>query len=253
RAGVVLYIRDRSVANRLARGDARWYVEAADRGFDAGALTVGFARRLAGYKRIGLLTLEPHRVAELLQDVEHPIQLVLAGKAHPQDEEGKRSAQSLFAIKHTPNTAEHVTFLDNYGLASAALMVSGCDLWLNLPRPPLEASGTSGMKAAVNGALNLSVLDGWWAEAYDGSNGWALSGDVGLDPSVQDARDAAAMFDLVQHEVIPAFYDRDSRGVPRRWLQMVRASMRRCGPQFAASRMMRDYIDHAYAVGAQQS
>ena len=250
RADFLAYARDRSVLNRLARGDARAYVEAAERGFDPNALTVGFARRLAGYKRIGLLTHEPNRVAELIGDLEHPLQLVLAGKAHPQDEEGKHSAQPLFAFKKVPGVAERVTFLDNYGLAAAEHMVAGCDLWLNLPRPPLEASGTSGMKAALNGGLNLSVLDGWWAEAYDGSNGWALSGDVGLDPGVQDGRDATALYDIVQHEVVPMFYDRDERGIPVRWLQMVRHSLRTCGPRFSATRMMRDYIEHAYALRA---
>ena len=248
RAAFVAYARDRTVANRLARGEGSAYVEAAEHGFDAGALTIGFARRLAGYKRIGLLTLDPHRVAELIADSAHPIQLVLAGKAHPQDEEGKHSAQALFSLKKMPGVAEHVTFLDNYGLATAAQMVSGCDLWLNLPRPPLEASGTSGMKAALNGALNLSVLDGWWAEAYDGQNGWSLSGDVGLDPSVQDTRDAAALYDVVQNEIVPLFYERDARGIPVRWLRMVRNSLRTCGPRYSAARMMRDYVDRVYRL-----
>ncbi|MBV8194219.1 MAG: alpha-glucan family phosphorylase [Candidatus Dormibacteraeota bacterium] len=248
RQAFIEYVRERSVSCRLARGEPRWYVEAAEHGFDPAALTVGFARRLAGYKRIGLLTEEPQRIGELLGDVSHPIQLVLAGKAHPQDEEGKHAAQALFAFKRAPNAAEHVSFIDNYGLAAAEQMVAGCDLWLNLPRPPLEASGTSGMKAAINGALNLSVLDGWWAEAYDGTNGWALSGEVGLDPSVQDARDAAALYDIVQHEVVPLFYERDERGIPVGWLQKVRAALRTCGPRFSATRMMRDYIDEAYEL-----
>jgi starch phosphorylase len=248
RSDFVDFVRDRSVAHRLARGEPRWYVEAAEHGFEPRSLTVGFARRLAGYKRIGLLTLEPQRVADLLADTAHPVQMVLAGKAHPQDEEGKHSPQTLFTLKGMPHVAERVTFIDNYGLGSAERMVAGCDVWLNLPRPPLEASGTSGMKAAVNGCLNLSVLDGWWAEAYDGTNGWALSGDVGLDHGVQDARDAAAMYDLVQKEVVPLFYERDERGVPGRWVRMIRNSLRTTGPRFCATRMMRDYIRRSYQI-----
>ena len=244
----VAFARDRSVASRLARGEPRWYVEAAERGFEPGALTIGFARRLASYKRIALLTMDPQRVADLLADAARPVQVVLAGKAHPQDEEGKRSPQSLFALKSLAHVAERVTFLDNYGLGSASWMVGGCDVWLNLPRPPLEASGTSGMKAALNGALNLSVLDGWWAEAYDGENGWALSGDTGLDPGVQDSRDAAAMYDLMQNVVVPLFYDRDERGIPVGWVRMIRHSLRTIGPRFCATRMMRDYIRDAYLV-----
>ncbi|MBV9101197.1 MAG: alpha-glucan family phosphorylase [Candidatus Dormibacteraeota bacterium] len=248
RARFVNYVRDRTATHRLARGDPRWYVEAGEHGFNSDVLTVGFARRLAGYKRIHLLTLEPQRVAALLEKKEQPVQLVLAGKAHPQDEEGKRSAQGLFAFKTTPHAAERVTFLDNYSLNTASQMVSGCDLWVNLPRPPLEASGTSGMKAAVNGGLNLSVLDGWWAEAYDGSNGWALPGDVVFDHGVQDARDAAALYDIVEHEILPTFYERDERGIPVRWLQRVRASLRTNGPAYSATRMMRDYVDDVYAL-----
>ena len=248
RAEFIDFARDRTVANRLARGEPREYVEAAERGLDPHALTIGFARRLAGYKRIYLLTMEPQRAAALLGNAERPVQMVLAGKAHPQDEDGKHSAQGLFALKTVPHAAERVTFLDNYDLAIAAHMVAGCDLWVNLPRPPLEASGTSGMKAAVNGGLNLSVLDGWWAEAYDGGNGWALPGDIVFDHGIQDARDAAALFDLVEHEVLPAFYERDEAGVPRRWVQRMKASLRSNGPRYSATRMMNDYIRQAYAI-----
>jgi starch phosphorylase len=248
RAEVVAYVRDRTIASRLARGEPRWYVEAAEQGFSPDSLTMGFARRLAGYKRIYLLTMDPQRVARLFENDERPVQIVLAGKAHPQDEEGKRSAMGLFGFKQVPNAAERVSFLDNYTLATALQMVAGCDVWINLPRPPLEASGTSGMKAAVNGGLNLSVLDGWWAEAYDGDNGWAIPGDIVFDHTVQDARDAAALFDIVENEVIPLFYERDAAGIPRGWLRKVRASMRSNGPRFSATRMMHDYINQAYAL-----
>jgi starch phosphorylase len=250
RARFVDYAKQRTIANRLARGEPASYIEAAERGFQPDSLTIGFARRLAGYKRIHLLTLDPGRIDTLIGDASHPVQMVLAGKAHPNDEEGKRSAQGLFAFKDRPHVAERVSFIDNYSLATAAQMVWGCDLWVNVPRPPLEASGTSGMKSAVNGGLNLSVLDGWWAEAYDGNNGWALPGEIAYDHAVQDARDAAALYDVVENEVIPLFYQRDERGIPTSWLQRVRASLRSNGPRFCATRMMRDYIRDVYRVTA---
>ena len=140
----------------------------------------------------------------------------MAGKAHPRDDDGKRSLQALFAAKGIPEIGCRVAYLDDYDLSIGKRLVTGCDVWVNLPRPPLEASGTSGMKSAVNGGLQLSVLDGWWAEAYDGSNGWALSGDVDDDHGAQDARDAAELLRLLHDEVVPAFYDRDERGLPPR-------------------------------------
>jgi starch phosphorylase len=248
RGGFVEYVRDRSVATRLARSEDRELVAAAERGFSADALTIGFARRLATYKRLYLLTLEPHRVAALISDLQRPMQMILAGKAHPNDEEGKRSAQGVFGFKKLAHAAERVAFLDNYDLGIASHLVAGCDLWVNLPRPPLEASGTSGMKSVLNGGLNLSVLDGWWAEAYDGANGWAIPGDSVYDPSVQDSRDAAALYDLLEHEVAPLFFSRDPDGVPREWVRRIKRSLRTNGPRFAATRMVQDYIDGAYVL-----
>jgi starch phosphorylase len=170
----------------------------------------------------------------------------LAGKAHPSDEEGKRSPQGLFALKNDPRSAERISFLDNYDLDIALQMVGGCDLWINLPRPPLEASGTSGMKAAMNGGLNLSTLDGWWAEGFDITNGWGLPGDVAFDTHVQDQRDAAVFFDVLQNEVVPLFYDRGADGVPHGWIAMVKRSLMSIGPQFSATRMLLDYVREAY-------
>ncbi|MHB8717783.1 MAG: alpha-glucan family phosphorylase [Candidatus Dormibacteria bacterium] len=248
RADFAGYVRDRTVATRLARGESREMVEAGDRGFDPGFLTIGFARRLATYKRLYILTMEPGRVAALIGGQRHPMQLVLAGKAHPDDEGGKRSAQGIFGFKGVAHGPERVTFLDNYDLDIAAHLVAGCDLWVNLPRPPLEASGTSGMKVVLNGGLNLSVLDGWWAEAFDGENGWGLPGDAVADPQVQDQRDAAAFYDLLEHEVAPCFYERDDDGIPRAWLRRVRNSMRSNGPRFSATRMVRDYTTSVYLL-----
>jgi starch phosphorylase len=172
--------------------------------------------------------------------------VVLAGKAHPRDDEAKRAVQALFGLKYAKIIGERVVFLDDYDLAVGARLVRGCDLWLNLPRPPLEASGTSGMKAAINGALQLSVLDGWWAEAYDGGNGWALPGEVDLDHNAQDERDAAALHQVLEHEVLPAFYDRDENDLPHAWLARMRASLRTLGPQFCATRMLVEYARGPY-------
>jgi glycogen phosphorylase len=248
RAEFVEYVRDRSVATRLARSENREMVEAAERGYSADALTIGFARRLATYKRLYLLTVEPQRVAKLIANEARPMQLILSGKAHPNDEEGKRSAQGLFSFKELAHAAERVAFLDNYDLGIASQLVSGCDLWVNLPRPPLEASGTSGMKSVLNGGLNLSILDGWWAEAFDGANGWGIPGDTVYDPSVQDSRDAAAFYDLLEHEVAPLFYDRGADGIPHGWVRRIKRSLRTNGPRFSATRMVQDYVDGAYLL-----
>ncbi len=174
------------------------------------------------------------------------MQVVLAGKAHPRDDEAKRTLQRLFGMKGARIVGQRVVFLDDYDLATAAWLVRGCDVWLNVPRPPLEASGTSGMKSAVNGGLQLSVLDGWWAEGYDGENGWGLSGEVDSDHSAQDDRDANALHQALDDEVLPAFYDRDGHGVPAAWLARVRASLKTLGPRFSATRMLSEYLSGPY-------
>jgi starch phosphorylase len=246
RAELVEFVKDRSGIDRLAERQPRAGIEAAARAFDPDVLTIGFARRTATYKRIGLLSHDPARTLALLGGPQR-VQFVLAGKAHPSDEEAKRTVQDLFRFKDAPHVAERVVYLHDYDLGMGARLVRGCDLWLNLPRPPYEASGTSGMKAVINGGLNLSTLDGWWAEAYDGINGWALSGEVDPDSSAQDARDAAALFGLLEGEVLPAFYDRDADGLPRSWLERIRASIRTLAPAFCAGRMLEDYVERIYA------
>jgi starch phosphorylase len=236
-------VKVRATKDRLERTDTRAYVEAA--ALDPEILTIGFARRVATYKRLDLLMRDIDQAVALLGG-EHPVQLLLAGKAHPRDDEAKRLVQHLFDFKAMPAMAERVVFLDDYDLATGAALTRGCDVWLNLPRPPLEASGTSGMKSAVNGGLQLSVLDGWWAEAYDGDNGWAIQGGIDNDYAAQDARDAATLNWLLTHEVVPTFYQRDSNGIPVRWLAMVRRSLVTLGPQFSATRMVRDYLNGPY-------
>jgi starch phosphorylase len=245
RARLVATVRDRSVAERLGRGDSVGYARAAEATFDPEVLTVGFARRLATYKRLQLLVADRDGARELLRGKQR-VQIVLAGKAHPRDDDGKRMLQDLFQLKGIPEVGERVVFLDDYDLASAALLVQGCDVWVNLPRPPLEASGTSGMKSAVNGGLQLSVLDGWWVEGYRDGNGWALPGDVDHDDFAQDARDGAELQRLLREEVAPLYYDRGADGLPDAWLEMVRVSLRSLAPQFSAQRMLRDYRERVY-------
>jgi starch phosphorylase len=245
RAAFVDYVRGKSVLDRLGRDEPREYVEAAAGAFDPDTLTIGFARRLATYKRLHLLVQDADRALKLLSNG-RPVQLVLAGKAHPRDDGGKRMVQHLFSFKWAPEIGGRVVYLDDYDLSSAARMVRGCDVWLNLPRPPLEASGTSGMKSAVNGGLQLSVLDGWWAEGYDGDNGWALPGEEDADHGAQDQRDAAELHRLLDEEVAREFYERDASGLPRAWLARVRRSLKTNGPEFSASRMMRDYVERFY-------
>ncbi len=245
REELVAFARERSVRDRLGRDDQPQYVEAAVRTFDPGVLTLGFARRIATYKRLGMLGHDPERTLKLLGG-ERPLQVVLAGKAHPRDDDAKRTLQALFGLKGAPAVGERVIFLDDYDLPTAAKLVQGCDVWVNLPRPPLEASGTSGMKSAMNGGLQLSVLDGWWAEGYDESHGWALSGETDDDHGAQDARDAAEFYRLLEEEVGPAFYERDERGIPTAWLARLRASLKLLGPEFCATRMVRQYAEGAY-------
>jgi glycogen phosphorylase len=243
RADLVAWARERSMADRLGREEPREYVEAPD--FDPDVLTIGFARRLATYKRLHLLLRSAERIVDLLHG-KRSVQILLAGKAHPRDDDGKRSLQALFSAKGIPEISHRVAYLDDYDLSIAARLVRGCDVWVNVPRPPLEASGTSGMKSAVNGGLQLSVLDGWWAEAYDGTNGWALPGEVDDDHDAQDTRDAGELLRLLYDEVVPAFYDRDADGLPRAWLARVKASLRTNGPEFSATRMVRDYVNTIY-------
>jgi starch phosphorylase len=245
RAELVREVRMRSTTERLLRGDVREYVDAAQKAFDPEILTLGFARRVATYKRLQLLTSDPEWTAKLLGG-ERPVQVVLAGKAHPRDEEAKRVLQRLFGMKEAKIVGSRVVFLDDYDLATAAWLVRGCDVWLNVPRPPLEASGTSGMKSAINGGLQLSVLDGWWAEGFDGKNGWALAGGIDGDHHAQDERDAEALHRTVDEEVVPAFYTRDEQGLPAAWLTRIRESLKTLAPRFSATRMLSEYVSGPY-------
>jgi len=246
RARLVRFASDRAVSDRLLRGEDLAYARAAA-GLDPDALTLGFARRLAAYKRLDLLVSDPGRLGRILNG-ERPCQLLVAGKAHPRDEEGKRVLQRLYRCRDQLG-AGRMVFLEDYDLAVARELVAGCDIWVNLPRPPLEASGTSGMKAAFNGALQLSVLDGWWAEAFTGRNGWGIESDAGAEPAAADTADAARLYTILEDEAVPLFYDRDEAGVPHRWCELVKEAITSCAPAFTSTRMLRDYLDRIY-VGA---
>jgi starch phosphorylase len=248
RESFLTYARARVAGERLGRYESKEYVEAALHGMRPDVLTVGFARRVATYKRLHLLTLDPQR-AERLLNGSQPMQLILAGKAHPQDDEGKAVVRGFFGFKKAAHLAERVAYLDNYDMAIASQLVAGCDVWINVPRPPLEASGTSGMKSAINGGLNCSILDGWWCEGYNGDNGWGLPGDATPDPAWQDQRDSDAFFSTMENEVIPLFYQRDAQDIPRGWIARIKSSLKTCGPRFSATRMMRDYVRDAYEAG----
>ena len=246
RRHLVALIRRKVVVDRLARGEDIDFVQDAAIAFDPSFLTIGFARRLATYKRLNLVLHDAARAIALL-DHDQPVQFVFAGKAHPLDDSAKAIAKRMFELKRSPGVGNRVVFVEDYDLSVASTLIAGCDVWLNLPRPPLEASGTSGMKAALNGCINLSVLDGWWMEGFDGSNGWAIDGDVDPDEAAQDERDASTLYSLICDEVKPSFYDRDTRGIPNNWLRRVRASMRSLGPKYCATRMLDDYVDKVYA------
>ncbi|MGB8860001.1 MAG: alpha-glucan family phosphorylase, partial [Ilumatobacteraceae bacterium] len=245
RRELVDMVAQRAVSDRLRRGEPLEYAAEGGSGFGADVLTIGFARRLATYKRLHLVALEPERALRLISG-EPPVQFVFAGKAHPNDNDAKEVVRLLFGMKNAPSVAGRAAFLEDYDIPLAGRLVAGCDVWVNVPRPPLEASGTSGMKSCLGGGLQLSVLDGWWAEAYDGENGWAIEGGVDDDHAAQDHRHAAAMFDLFEREVLPMFHDRDADGVPERWVTMIRRSLQTNGPRFSATRMMRAYIDQVY-------
>jgi starch phosphorylase len=204
---------------------------------------------VATYKRLHLFTRRLDRGLRLLADDAHPIQVVIAGKAHPQDDEAKQTLRAVLDLRRSPRVGSRMSYLEDYDLHMAARLVAGVDLWVNVPRPPLEASGTSGMKVALNGGLNLSVLDGWWIEGYDGETGWAIA-TPDADAATQDDHDADALYDLLEREIIPLFYDRDRDGLPRAWIQRVRTSMARLIPRFSAERMVREYVTQLYVPRA---
>jgi len=217
---------------------------------DENALTFGFARRFAPYKRANLLLQDRARLNKLLRNTKRPVQLLFAGKSHPADQLGKDIVASVVRMSREEPC---VTFLKDYDLAIARQLVHGADVWLNNPRRFLEASGTSGMKAGANGVLNVSILDGWWDEAYRPELGWAIPSGATLDrPDVDDQAEVEGLYRLLEREVIPIFFDRDTNGIPQRWVEMMRASIRYVVTDFSARRMVIDYFEEAYAPGARR-
>jgi glycogen phosphorylase len=220
--------------------------------FDPDVLTIGFARRVPTYKRLTLMVRDPDRLEQLLLDEDRPIQLIVAGKSHPADDGGKALIQQVVRFADRPEVRHRIAFLPDYDMSMARLLYWGCDVWLNNPLRPLEACGTSGMKSALNGGLNLSIRDGWWDEWYDGGNGWEIpSADGVADETRRDDLESSALYNLLEQAVAPKFYERDERGVPPRWIEMVRHTLQTLGPKVLASRMVRDYVERYYTPAAQ--
>jgi starch phosphorylase len=219
---------------------------------DPGVLTIGFARRVPTYKRLTLMLHDPERLRKILTHPERPVQIVIAGKSHPADDEGKRLIQKLYEFAQEADVRNRIVFLPNYDIAMAQILYPGTDVWLNNPLRPLEACGTSGMKAALNGSLNLSILDGWWAEFYDQENGWAIpTADAAGDSAERDKLEANAMYDLIENQIAPRFYDRDHDGVPQRWVQSIRHTLSTLSPTLSADRMVREYVERLYIPASQ--
>ncbi|MGY3204158.1 glycosyltransferase family 1 protein [Streptomyces sp. TE5632] len=262
RSLLVTEVRERLRASWRQRGAGTAELGWIDRVLDPDVLTIGFARRVPSYKRLTLMLQDRDRLTDLLLHPERPVQIVVAGKAHPADEGGKRLIQELVRFADDPRVRHRIVFLPDYGMAMAQKLYPGCDIWLNNPLRPLEACGTSGMKAALNGCLNLSVLDGWWDEWFqpdfgwtiptaDGAGGGALTlSAAGDDPDRRDAVEAAALYDLLEQRIMPRFYERGESGLPDRWLEMVRHTLSLLGPKVLAGRMVREYVERLYAPAA---
>jgi starch phosphorylase len=254
RTRLVAETRRRLRASWIQRGASEAELTWVDDALDENVLTIGFARRVPSYKRLTMMLHDPARLTALLLDPDRPLQFVIAGKAHPADDGGKLMIQQMVRFADDPRVRHRIVFLPDYDMALAGAMVAGCDVWLNNPLRPLEACGTSGMKAALNGALNLSILDGWWDEWFDGQNGWAIpSADGVADPERRDELEASALYDLLGQSVAPLFYDRGPDGLPGRWLEMVTHTLRTLGPKAQATRMVREYVTELYLPAARSS
>ena len=244
---MLAFVRRRLSRQCRRRGESDDVVEAARNILDPNILTIGFARRFATYKRADLFLNNIDRMAEMVNDPQRPVQFIFAGKAHPADEPGKQLIKRISNLRFDPRFAKRIVFIEDYDVNVCRHMIQGVDVWLNNPRRPLEASGTSGQKAVLNGALNLSILDGWWAEAFDGANGFAIGkGTQHVDDRITDARDAADLYRVLTEEVIPLFYDRDIDGLPRHWIKRMMNSISTLGWRFSADRMVADYVQQCY-------
>ena len=244
---LLAFVRRRVSRQCRRRGESDEAVEAARNMLNPDVLTIGFARRFATYKRAALFLTDLDRISAMISDPKRPVQFIFAGKAHPADQPGKELIKTIADLRHDPRFAGRVAFVEDYDINVCRHLIQGVDVWLNNPRRPLEASGTSGQKAVLNGALNLSVLDGWWAEAYDGSNGFAIGkGTTHVDVGITDARDAEYLFRTLEEEVIPLYYDRDIDGLPQGWIRRMKNSISSLAWRFSAHRMVADYVLHGY-------
>jgi glycogen phosphorylase len=251
RERLVTFVRDRLRTTRLAQGFSASDVAWTSSVLDPTVMTVGFARRFATYKRATLLLSQPQRLRSILFHPERPVQFVFAGKAHPADQPGKEMIQAIQHFAAQNEVRHRFVFLDDYDMAVARALYHGADIWLNTPRRPLEACGTSGMKAALNGALNCSILDGWWDEWFDGQNGWAITSAEEIDDdSRRDEREVNSLFDLIESQIVPLYYERGAGGVPRGWVGRVKQAYASLGPKVTASRMVRDYVEKLYEPAA---
>ncbi|MBN1620098.1 alpha-glucan family phosphorylase [candidate division WOR-3 bacterium] len=247
RERLVAFIRRRLKKQLTERGASAKEIEEADEVLNPDTLTIGFARRFATYKRASLILSDLNRISKILTDKERPVQLIFAGKAHPRDDAGKEIIKHLYQVSKMPNLKNHIVFIENYDMNVARYMVQGCDIWLNTPRKPLEASGTSGMKVCFNGGLNLSVLDGWWNEAYNGKNGWSIGrGEVYMDYKAEDEVESSSLYDTLENDVILKFYNIGRDGLPREWIKMMKESMRTLCPVFNTNRMIYEYTEKSY-------
>ncbi|MGQ0519771.1 MAG: alpha-glucan family phosphorylase [Actinomycetota bacterium] len=262
RERLVGFVRQRLKSAALARGVSESDVAWCDEVFDPRILTIGFARRFAAYKRATLLLSQPERLKALLLSPDNPVQIVFSGKAHPADDVGKEMIRQIVQFSRDPAVRHRIAFVEDYDIAVARTLLQGSDVWLNTPRRPLEACGTSGEKAALNGALNCSILDGWWDEMFDGENGWAISSAESIeDLTRRDMVEANSLFEILERQVVPLFYQRLEGFVPRRWVRRVKSSLISLGPRVTASRMVRDYVEQLYeptarradAIGARDS
>jgi starch phosphorylase len=254
RAQLVDDVRQRLRESWLHRGAGEAELGWVATAFDPDVLTIGFARRVPSYKRLTLMLRDPARLKALLLDPDRPIQLVIAGKSHPADDGGKALIQQIVRFADDAQVRHRIAFLPDYDIGMARRLYPGCDVWLNNPLRPLEACGTSGMKSALNGGLNLSIRDGWWDEMFDGANGWAIpTADGVVDPNRRDDLESAALYELIENQVRARFYDVDRDGLPRRWIEMVRHTLQSLGPQVLASRMVHDYVVQLYSPAAASS
>jgi starch phosphorylase len=253
RETLVTYARNRLRHQLERRGAPKPEIEQAAEVLDPEALTIGFARRFATYKRATLLFRDPERLARILEHPERPVQILFAGKAHPRDDHGKEFIRQIIHLTREAGFQNHVVFLEDYEMELARYLVQGVDVWLNTPRRPHEASGTSGMKVVANGGLHLSVLDGWWAEGYRPDLGWAIgSGEEYRDTEYQDQVEGEALYDVLEHEVVPGFYERGRDGLPREWIDRMKTSLTELCPRFSMDRMVKQYVDESYVTASER-